>query len=114
MQPWEYLLLHYLEVINVGKDSKMTTFNDSMSININFKWLLQIVVLTAVAVYGFWTIESRIQALERNMSIALEEIELHEQERLNSQQAHVDEMEERMKWYEKELSINPFSWGKRK
>ena len=114
MQPWEYLLLHYLEVINVGKDSKMTTFNDSMSININFKWLLQIIAATAIVVYAFWKIEGRIQALERNMSIALEEIELHEQERLNSQQAHVDEMEERMKWYEKELSINPFSWGKRK
>ena len=47
------------------------------------------------------------------MEVAMGEIELHEQERLNSQQAHVEEMEERMKWYEKELSINPFSWGKK-
>lgn len=92
---------------------KNKVFSDSMAITINFKWLLQIVVLTAVAVYGFWTIESRIQALERNMEVAMGEIELHEQERLNSQQAHVEEMEERMKWYEKELSINPFSWGKK-
>ena len=92
---------------------KNKVFSDSMAITINFKWLLQIVVLTAIAVYGFWTIESRIQALERNMEVAMGEIELHEQERLNSQQAHVEEMEERMKWYEKELSINPFSWGKK-
>ena len=43
-----------------------------------------------------------------------EELELHEAERLQSQQSHVDDMEERMKWYENELSINPFSWGKKK
>ena len=97
----------------MGNAVKNKVFSDSMAITINFKWLLQIVVLTAIAVYGFWTIESRIQALERNMEVAMGEIELHEQERLNSQQAHVEEMEERMKWYEKELSINPFSWGKK-
>ena len=94
--------------------NKGPTLNDSMSININFKWLLQIIVVTAIAVYGFYTIESRIQALERNMIVAMEEIELHEQERVVSQQTHVKEMEERMKWYEKELSINPFSWKKKK
>ena len=92
---------------------KNKVFSDSMAITINFKWLLQIIVVTSIAVYGFWTIEGRIQALERNMEVAMGEIELHEQERLNSQQAHVEEMEERMKWYEKELSINPFSWGKK-
>ena len=48
------------------------------------------------------------------MVLALEEIELHEAERVESQQAHVDEMEERMKWYESELNLNPFSWGKGK
>ena len=94
--------------------NKGPTLNDSMSININFKWLLQIIAGTAIVVYAFWTIEGRIQALERNMIVAMEEIELQEQERLNSQQAHVEEMEERMNWYEKELSINPFSWGKKK
>ena len=94
--------------------SKNNVFNDSMSVTINFKWLLQIVVLTAVAVYGFWTIESRIQALERNMVVAMEEIEGHERERLASQKSHEEEMEERLKWYEKELSINPLSWGKSK
>ena len=88
--------------------------NDSFSVNINFKWLLQIIAGTAIIVYAFWTIEGRIQALERDMAVAMEEIELHDQERLDSQQSHVEEMEERMKWYEKELSINPFSWGKGK
>jgi uncharacterized oligopeptide transporter (OPT) family protein len=85
-----------------------------MAITINFKWLIQIVVVTAIAVYGFWKLESRIQSLERNMVVALEEIELHEAERKAAEQAHVDEMEERMLWYENELNLNPFSWGKGK
>ena len=48
------------------------------------------------------------------MVLALEEIELHEAERKQSEQAHVQQMEERMLWYESELNLNPFSWGKNK
>ena len=91
-----------------------TIIGDSMSVTINFKWLLQLIVVVSMAVYGWYRLESRIQALERNMELALEEIELHEQERIASQQAHVEQMQEQMEWYEKELSINPFSWGKGK
>ena len=93
---------------------KKQILGDSMAITINFKWLLQIIAGTAIVVYAFWQLESRIQELERNMELALEEIELHEAERLQSQQSHVDEMEERMKWYEKEFNVNILSWGKKK
>ena len=100
---------------NTGARSyKGQILGDSMAITINFKWLLQIIVATGMLVYAFWTFESRIQALERNMELALEEMELHEQERESSQKAHVEEMEERMLWYESELNLNPFSWGKKK
>ena len=87
---------------------------DNMSIQINFKWLLQIIAATAIVVYSFWKLEGRIQELERNMLLALEEIELHEAERKQAEQAHVEQMEERMLWYESELNLNPFSWGKKK
>ncbi len=87
---------------------------DSMAITINFKWLLQIIAATAMLVYAFWKIEGRIQELERNMILALEEIELHDMERKVAEQAHIQEMQERMEWYEKELNLNPFSWGKSK
>ena len=88
--------------------------SDSYSLTINFKWLLQIIAATAIVVYAFWKIEGRIQDLERKMVLAMEEIELHDAERLQSQKAHVAEMEERMLWYESELNLNPFSWGKKK
>ena len=94
--------------------SKGSIIDDGMAITINFKWLLQIIVGTALVVYAFWKIEGRIQELERNMVLALEEIELHEQERKQAEDAHVAQMEERMLWYESELNLNPFSWGKNK
>ena len=97
-----------------ARSYKTQVIGDSMSVTINFKWLLQLIVAVGMIVYGWWQLESRIQDLERNMVLALEEIELHDAERLESQQAHVAEMEERMKWYENELNLNPFSWGKGK
>ena len=96
-----------------ARSYKGEVIGDSMAITINFKWLLQIIAATAIVVYSFWKLEGRIQELERNMLLALEEIELHEQEREQSEQAHVAQMEERMLWYESELNLNPFSWGKK-
>ena len=87
---------------------------DSYSLTINFKWLLQIIALVAVVTFSFWKIEGRIQELERNMVIALEEIELHDQERKAAEQEHIKEMQEQMDWYQTELNLNPFSWGKKK
>ena len=87
---------------------------DSYSLTINFKWLLQIIALVAVVTFSFWKIEGRIQELERNMVVALEEIELHDQERQAAEQAHIREMQEQMDWYQTELNLNPFSWGKKK
>ena len=97
-----------------ARSYKSEVIGDSMAITINFKWLIQIIIATAMIVYAFWTFESRIQALERNMLLALEEIELHEAERKHDEQAHVEQMEERMMWYEEELNLNPFSWGKKR
>jgi len=90
-----------------------SVIGDSMNLTINIKWLLQIFALIAMIVYGWYQLESRIQELERNMILALEEIELHEAERKHDEEVHVAQMEERMLWYESELNLNPFSWGKK-
>jgi len=97
-----------------ARSYKSEVIGDSMAITINFKWLLQIVALVCVATYAFWKIEGRIQDLERKMVLAMDEIELHEAERKAAEKKHVAEMEERMLWYESELNLNPFSWGKGK
>ena len=97
-----------------ARSYKGQIIGDSMSVTINFKWLLQIIAGTAVVVYFFWRMESRIVELERNMELALQEIELHEEERKAAEQDHIDSMQEQMDWYQKELNLNPFSWGKGK
>ena len=97
-----------------ARSYKGEVIGDSMAITINFKWLLQIIAATAIVVYSFWKLESRIQELERNMVLALEEIEFHDQERRAAEQAHIESMQEQMDWYQQELNLNPFSWGKGK
>ena len=91
-----------------------SVIGDSMNLTINIKWLIQLFVFAGMLVYGWYQLESRIQGLERNMVLALEEIELHEAERKHDEEAHVAQMEERMLWYESELNLNPFSCGKKK
>ena len=106
---------------NKGARSYRTdVIGDSFSVTLNFKWLLQIIAGTAIIVYAFWKIESRIQTLERNMDIALEEIAIYEEERAIAEEEHIQMLENQMQeqnvWIEKELGINlnPFSWGKGK
>ena len=97
-----------------------SVIGDSMNLTINIKWLIQLFVLVAMIVYGWWQLESRIQELERNMVVAMKEIELHEQERQVAETKHIQQLEAQMQqqtvWIEKELGINlnPFSWGKTK
>ena len=83
------------------------------------KWLLQLFVFAGMLVYGWWQLETRIKDLERNMVVAIEEIELHEQERQIAEEQHIQalelQMQEQTVWIEQELGINlnPFSWGKK-
>ena len=97
-----------------ARSYKSEVIGDSFAITLNFKWLLQIIAATAIVVYSFWRLEGRIQELERNMVVALEEIELHDAERKQAEQEHIREMQEQMDWYQTELNLNPFSWGKKK
>ena len=103
-----------------ARSYKTQVIGDSMAVTINFKWLLQLIVAVGMVVYGWWQLESRIQELERNMTIALEEIAIYEEERAMAEEKHIEMLENQMKeqnvWIEKELGINlnPFSWGKTK
>ena len=103
-----------------ARSYKTQVIGDSMAVTINFKWLLQLIVAVGMVVYGWWQLESRIQELERNMTIALEEIAIYEEERAIAEQEHIEMLENQMQeqnvWIEQELGINlnPFSWGKGK
>ena len=102
-----------------ARSYKTQVIGDSMAVTINFKWLLQLIVAVGMVVYGWWQLESRIQELERNMTIALEEISIYEEERALAEEKHIQMLENQMQeqnvWIEQELGINlnPFSWGKK-
>jgi len=90
-----------------ARSYKSEVIGDSMALTINFKWLIQLIVAVGMIVYGWWQLEARIQALERNMVLAIEEIELHDQERQAAEEQHIQDMESLLKT---ELNINPLSW----
>ena len=90
-----------------ARSYKSEVIGDSMALTINFKWLIQLIVAVGMVVYGWWQLEARIQALERSMVLAMEEIELHDKERQAAEEQHIQDMESLLKT---ELNINPLSW----
>ena len=97
-----------------ARSYKGQIIGDNMSIQINFKWLIQLFVFAGMLVYGWYQLETRIQDLERNQVVVIEQVEVFVEERQIAEKRHVAEMEERMLWYESELNLYPFSWGKKK
>ena len=97
-----------------ARSYKGQVIGDSMSITINFKWLLQLIVFVSMIVYGWWQLESRIQTFARNMAQAIEQIEVHNEQRRLDEEQHKKDMEAELSLLKTELNINPFSWGKKK
>ena len=99
---------------NGARSYKGQIIGDNMSLHINIKWLIQLFVFAGMLVYGWYQLETRIQDLERNQVVVIEQVELFVEERQIAEQKHVADIEERMLWYESELNLNPFSWGKKR
>ena len=97
-----------------ARSYKGEVIGDSMAITINFKWALQICVLVGALVYGYWQIETRIRDLENQIVIADENIGDLLGKHIVEERVEREELAEKVKFYEKELNLNPLSWGKRK
>ena len=97
-----------------ARSYKGQIIGDSMSVTINFKWLIQLIVVVSMAVYGFWKLEDRIQQLESSLDSAMEQLLVIEDERKIESAQNLADLQEQLGWYEKELNLNPFSWGKKK
>ena len=97
-----------------ARSYKTRVIGDSMSVTINFKWLIQLIVVVSMAVYGFWKLEDRIQQLESSLDSAMEQLLVIEDERKVESAKNLADLQEQLGWYEKELNLNPFSWGKKK
>jgi len=91
-----------------------TVVDDNAVVSINLKWLGQLLVLVAMLVYGYWRVESRLGGLENKMLDANEQIGNLLNKHIVVERAEREELAEKVKFYEKELNLNPLSWGKRK
>ena len=99
---------------DTARSYKGTVIGDNMVVSLNLKWLIQIISLVGMLVYSYYRIEMRIIELEDKFTEADTNIEdlLAKHEVIES--AKRKELEEQLKFYEKEFNINPLSWGKRK
>ena len=88
--------------------------DDNFSLHINIKWLGQLFVAIAGIIYGYLQITNRIAELERGMELASTSIEELVNKHMIEEQKPRAEMEERISFFEKELNLNPLSWGKKK
>ncbi len=99
---------------DTARSYRTTILDDNAIVSINLKWLGQIAVLIGMLVYGYWQIESRIRNLEESISEADTQIEELVSKHIQDEETRYKEMEQQLKFYEKEFNINPLSWGKRK
>ncbi len=88
--------------------------DDNLNVSINIKWLIQIVIATGGLVYGYLMIEQRILRLETSMEQHQEDITSLIAKHTAEEEAKMLQLQEQLKWYEKELNLNPFSILKRK
>mgnify|MGYP003152370957 CR=1 FL=1 len=87
--------------------------SDSLAVTINFKWLLQLMAFVSTITYVFYTFQVRLDDMSRKIDNNMVElqslIKIHEDE----SEARIEEMQETIKWYQKESKFNPLSWGKK-
>jgi len=88
--------------------------DDNFSIHINIKWLGQMFVLIAGLVYSYYQVIHRIGELERRVELADTNIEELVSKHIIEEEKKFTAMQEQLEWYQKELNLNPLSWGKNK
>ena len=98
-----------------ARSYRATVVGDNTVVSINLKWLGQMFVLVASLIYGYYRIETRITNLERGIQIANDDIQNLVSKHIAEEDKKITQMQEQLKWYEKELDLNPLSrWGKKK
>ena len=85
-------------------------------INLPFGWdtLLTILGGIALAVWGYASFVGKMVDLEEKMEEANIKIEELVEKHIADENVRYIEMEEQIKWYQKEFNLNPLSWRKKK
>jgi len=99
---------------HTARSYRSALVDDNMVVSLNIKWMVQLFVLVGAIIYGYYRIEHRLGKLEDNLVEADSTIRsLLDRHSLEEERKRA-ELESRVSFYEKELNLNPFSWGKKK
>jgi uncharacterized coiled-coil protein SlyX len=97
-----------------ARSYRATVVGDNTVVSINLKWAGQVLVLVAGLVYSYLQVENRIRELERRVELSDTSIEDLINKHIIEEEAKIAQMQQELDWYEKELNLNPLSWGKKK
>ena len=97
-----------------ARSYRATVVGDNTVVSINLKWAGQVLVLVAGLVYSYLQVENRIRELERRVELADTNIEELVNKHIAEEEVKIAAMQEQLEWYQKELNLNPLSWGKKR
>ena len=97
-----------------ARSYRASVVGDNTIVSINLKWAGQVLILVAGLVYSYLQIENRIRELERRVELSDTEIQELVSKHIAEEEVKIAQMEEQLDWYQKELNLNPLSWGKKK
>ena len=76
--------------------------------------MVNCLIVGGTILYGWFNLQERIEKLEEEILEANNEIRSLFAKHQLEESAQLEELENKLKFYEKELNINPLSWRKRK
>jgi len=88
--------------------------NGGISLPFGWDTLLTILGGIALAVWGYASFVGKMVDLEEKMEEANIKIEELVEKHIADENVRYIEMEEQIKWYQKEFNLNPLSWRKKK
>ena len=100
--------------VKTARSYRGALVDDNMVVSLNIKWMVQLCVLVGAIVYGYYRIESRLGKLESELVEADSTIRSLLDKHSVEEERRREELENRISFYEKELNLKPFSWGKKK
>ena len=102
------------EEFKTAKSYRTGIIDDNAYITINWKLLVQFGVFIFGIGYTWMDLQGRISSLEEEVVEAHAEIRMLVSKHQLEESTQLEELEDKLKFYEKELNINPLSWKKRK
>ena len=102
------------EEFKTAKSYRTGIIDDNAYITINLKLLVQLGLFIFGIGYTWMDLQGRISSLEEEVVEAHAEIRMLVSKHQLEESTQLEELEDKLKFYEKELNINPLSWKKRK